>query len=85
MGLAWLQSTPELPLMISPVLVTTRWLGESEFDVHEVQLKLLVAERLALITPPEMAEPSTGEADQSIHAPLTGICAEEAARRYSDA
>ena len=77
MGRAWLQSTPELPLMISPVLVTTRWLGESEFDVHEVQLKLLVPDRPA-VSPPAVTAAPFSAALQSIHAPPTGApCAAE--------
>ena len=84
MGLAWPQFTPGLPLSNSPVLLTMSWLEESDAEVHDEHEKLAVADLLARV-PATMAEPSTGDADQSIHAPPTGSCSDDAARRYSDA
>jgi hypothetical protein len=73
MGRACAHDTVVLPLSISPVRVTMRWLGDVVPTVHEEHEALPVADRLARVTPPAMAAPSTGDADQSIHAPLMGI------------
>lgn len=85
MGRAWLQSVAVALATTSPVRETVRVPGDVDADVHELHDAPDVPERPARTSPARTVEPSTGEADQSIHEPVAGSRSGDAARRYSAA